>query len=165
MFGQFLRLLNILKQVMQSSGVDLSQASISVQIELGKRGNSSAATTSLFPKVWRNDDLRSSIWDNQSYSCFFSTLSTSQLNSGWRRRVKSAMCNENTSQNRGFRTSPEETEEVQSPSMTFQPDKYVHCFLQFAPIFKFIEELILLIITLVDNKFYTLLWPKQRSLY
>ncbi|XP_024024836.1 transcription factor BIM1 isoform X1 [Morus notabilis] len=41
-------LLNSLTQALQSSGVDLSQASISVQIELGKRANSrTAATTSI----------------------------------------------------------------------------------------------------------------------
>lgn len=34
------RLLNTLTQALQSSGVDLSQATISVQIELGKKGNS-----------------------------------------------------------------------------------------------------------------------------
>lgn len=34
------RLLNTLTQALQNSGVDLSQASISVQIELGKRANS-----------------------------------------------------------------------------------------------------------------------------
>ena len=33
------RLLNTLTQALQSSGVDLSQASISVQIDLGKRAN------------------------------------------------------------------------------------------------------------------------------
>lgn len=36
------RLLSTLTQALQSSGVDLSQASISVQIELGKRSNSRA---------------------------------------------------------------------------------------------------------------------------
>lgn len=42
-------LLNSLTQALQSSGVDLSQASISVQIELGKRANSTrtAAATSI----------------------------------------------------------------------------------------------------------------------
>lgn len=33
------RLLNTLTQALQSSGVDLSQASVSVQIELGKQAN------------------------------------------------------------------------------------------------------------------------------
>ncbi|KAJ6340110.1 hypothetical protein OIU77_007957 [Salix suchowensis] len=41
-------LLNTLTQALQSSGVDLSQASVSVQIELGKKGNSrQAAPTSI----------------------------------------------------------------------------------------------------------------------
>lgn len=40
------RLLNTLTQALQSSGVDLSQASISVQIDLGKRAHSSTFAVS-----------------------------------------------------------------------------------------------------------------------
>ncbi|KAI4340163.1 hypothetical protein MLD38_025027 [Melastoma candidum] len=43
-------LLKVLTQVLQNSGVDLSQSSISVQIELSKRGNLGIAATSPFPK-------------------------------------------------------------------------------------------------------------------
>lgn len=43
-------LLNRLTQALQSSGVDLSQASISVQIELGKQANGRNATSSSLPK-------------------------------------------------------------------------------------------------------------------
>ncbi|KAI4329660.1 hypothetical protein MLD38_028021 [Melastoma candidum] len=43
-------LLNTLTQALQSSGVDLSEASIAVKIELGKSGNPRAASASPFPK-------------------------------------------------------------------------------------------------------------------
>ncbi|KAF8037481.1 hypothetical protein BT93_B0391 [Corymbia citriodora subsp. variegata] len=43
-------LLNTLTQALQNSGVDLSQASISVQIELGKQANGRNATSSSLPK-------------------------------------------------------------------------------------------------------------------
>lgn len=40
MFLMLNRILNALTQALQSSGMDLSQASISVQIDVGKRANS-----------------------------------------------------------------------------------------------------------------------------
>jgi hypothetical protein len=46
------RLLSTLTQALQSSGVDLSQASISVQIELGKQSNSSATGPPSVVKVY-----------------------------------------------------------------------------------------------------------------
>lgn len=57
------RLLSTLTQALQSSGVDLSQASISVQIELGKRSNSrvtgspSIVKVILMPKLWYPNSL------------------------------------------------------------------------------------------------------------
>ncbi|XP_058112460.1 transcription factor BIM2-like [Magnolia sinica] len=51
-------LLNSLTQALQSSGVDLSQASISVQIDLGKRANSRPSTTTSSAKD--HDDPSSS---------------------------------------------------------------------------------------------------------
>jgi hypothetical protein len=60
------RLLSTLTQALQSSGVDLSQASISVQIELGKRSNSrvtgspSIVKVILVPKLWYPNSLFSS---------------------------------------------------------------------------------------------------------
>jgi len=47
------RLLNTLTQALHSSGVDLSQATISVQIELGKKGNGrQTAPTSIVKVYW-----------------------------------------------------------------------------------------------------------------
>lgn len=57
------RLLSTLTQALQSSGVDLSQASISVQIELGKRSNSrvngspSIVKVILMPRLWYSKSL------------------------------------------------------------------------------------------------------------
>lgn len=45
------RLLNNLTQALQSAGLDLSQASISVQINLGKRANSGLSCGTSSPKV------------------------------------------------------------------------------------------------------------------
>lgn len=47
------RLLNTLKQALHSSGIDLSQASISVQIELGKLAGSRTAAATSITKVNR----------------------------------------------------------------------------------------------------------------
>jgi hypothetical protein len=57
------RLLSTLTQALQSSGVDLSQASISVQIELGKRSNGrvsgspSIVKVILMPRLWYSKSL------------------------------------------------------------------------------------------------------------
>lgn len=45
------RLLNNLTQALQSAGVDLSQATISVQIDLGKRANTGPTPGISIPKV------------------------------------------------------------------------------------------------------------------
>ncbi|XP_052179884.1 transcription factor BIM1 isoform X3 [Diospyros lotus] len=55
-------LLNSLTQALQSSGVDLSQASVSVQIDLGKRANGILGSTSAL----KNNDLRPS---NPTMAC------------------------------------------------------------------------------------------------
>lgn len=47
------RLLNTLTEALQSSGVDLSQASISVQIELGKQSNGRATRPPSVVKVYK----------------------------------------------------------------------------------------------------------------
>lgn len=46
------RLLNTLTQALQNSGVDLSQANISVQIELGKRASSKTVVGAPIVKVY-----------------------------------------------------------------------------------------------------------------
>jgi sarcosine oxidase gamma subunit len=46
-----IRLLNTLTQSLQSAGVDLSQANISVQIDLGKRANRGLTSGTLTSKV------------------------------------------------------------------------------------------------------------------
>lgn len=48
------RLLNTLTQALQNSGVDLSQANISVQIELGKRASSKTVVGTPIVKVYIN---------------------------------------------------------------------------------------------------------------
>lgn len=45
------RLLNALAQALQSAGVNLSQASVSVQIDLGKRRNRGMTSGTCTPKV------------------------------------------------------------------------------------------------------------------
>lgn len=47
------RLLNNLTQALQSAGLDLSKANISVQIDLGKRANKDPSGTASSPKVYR----------------------------------------------------------------------------------------------------------------
>lgn len=56
-FADKYRLLNTLTQALQSSGVDLSQASISVQIDLGKRANCKLTVPTSLLKVdkWFDD--------------------------------------------------------------------------------------------------------------
>lgn len=51
MFSYFDRILNALTQALRSSGVDLSQASVSVQIDVGKRANDGSTAMTSSSKV------------------------------------------------------------------------------------------------------------------
>lgn len=51
MFSYFDRILNALTQALRSSGVDLSQASVSVQIDVGKRANDGSTAMASSSKV------------------------------------------------------------------------------------------------------------------
>lgn len=60
------RLLNTLTEALQSSGVDLSQASISVQIELGKQSNGRATRPPSVVKVYKYINILHHNWYSKS---------------------------------------------------------------------------------------------------